>query len=310
MSGPMWMPSAAPTAARLLDWHPQPIPVFPALALVLMLIYGVGVERLHRAGNPWPIVRTSAFAAGLLTLILVTATGVGGYGMQLMSVHMVQHMVLSMLTPVLLLLGAPITLALRTLPGGRAGPRRVLLRLLHSRVARFLSSPLFSLPVFLVSLYGLYLTPAFDALMSNWWAHNLMLVHFLVVGLLFFWPIVGIDPTPRRSPHVLRMLELMVGVPFHAFFGIAVMMSNALIVHYFAHPPSAWGIAALSDQSAAGGIAWAFSEVPTGLVLIIVAASWARSDEREARRADRAADRDGDRRLAEYNAYLATLGRR
>jgi putative membrane protein len=140
--------------------------------------------------------------------------------------------------------------------------------------------------------------------------HIAMMVHFLAVGLVFFWPIMGVDPGPQRPGYVMRILELFMGMPFHAFFGIAVMMSSEVLVNAFADPPSSLGLDPLSDQRAAGGIAWAFSEIPTVLVLLAVVFQWWRSEERIARRRDRVADRDGDAELAAYNAYLASLDAR
>ena len=303
----MWMPAARPDLARLLELHPQPIPIFPLACLLGLVAYAAGVVRLHRRGDRWPVGRTIAFVLGLLTVLLVTGTGVGGYGMRLFSVHMLQHMVLSMLSPVLLLMGAPITLALRTLPGGRRGPRGVLLAVVHSRAARVLTSPLVTLPLFLGSLYGLYFTSLFDIAMSTWWGHDWMLGHFIVVGLLFFWPIIAIDPSPRHTAHGLRILELLAATPFHAFFGIAVMMSTHPVVGFFTHTASGWGLSPSNDQNTAGSIAWAFGEVPTALLVTLIAISWARASDREARRTDRNADRTGDPRLREYNAYLASL---
>ncbi|WP_443060911.1 cytochrome c oxidase assembly protein [Streptomyces sp. NBC_00448] len=310
MSGPMWMPQAPPTLGRLLAWHPQPVPVEAVACLLALLLYGAAVVRLRRRGDRWPLHRSAAWLAGVATVATVTCTGIGGYGMALFSVHMVQHMVLSMLSPILVLLGAPVTLALRALPaaaGGRTGPRELLVRLLHSRFTQVVSSPLFTLPLFIASLYALYFTPLFDWAMSTWLGHEWMLAHFLATGLLFFWPIMGIDPAPRRPSHLMRMLELFIGMPFHAFFGIAVMMSSGLLVGYFAHPPASWHISALSDQSTGGGIAWAFSEVPTLLVLLALLAQWFASDRRTAARSDRQALRDDDAELTSYNAYLTRL---
>ena len=307
MTGPMWMPMTPPTTSNLLAFHLQPIPVFPVACAIALALYLTGVVRLLRRGDSWPIMRTVSFVFGLVTVVLMTGTGIGGYGMRLFSIHMIQHMVLSMLSPIFLLLGAPITLALRTLPGGRRGPRGLLLAVLHSRAARVLTSTWFTLPLFILSLYGLYFTPLFDAAMSNWWGHNWMLAHFLLVGMLFFWPILAVDPSPHRHAHGMRIMELLAGMPFHAFFGIAVMTSTNLIVRFFAHPPTYWAVSASGDQSTAGGIAWGFSEIPTAIVLLVVMASWARDSERQGRRIDREADRHGDRELATYNAYLASL---
>ncbi len=310
MTGPMWMPMAPPGLGRLLAWHPQPLPLEPVLCLLALVLYGWGVWRLRRRGDRWPVTRVLLWTAGVVSVAEVTCTGVGGYGMEMFSVHMVQHMVLSMLSPILLLLGAPVTLALRALPAarrGRTGPRELITRLLHSRFTRVVSSPLFTLPLFIASLYGLYFTALFDFAMHSWLGHEWMLAHFLATGLLFFWPIMGVDPAPHRPSHVMRMLELFIGMPFHAFFGIAVMMANGLMVGFFAHPPAGWHLDPLADQNMGGGIAWAFSEVPTVLVLVALLIQWYASDRRSAARMDRKADRDDDAELNAYNAYLARL---
>jgi cytochrome c oxidase assembly factor CtaG len=233
--------------------------------------------------------------------------------MVMFSVHMVQHMVISMLSPILILLGAPVTLALRALPPaarGSKGPRELLLALLHSRYMRIVTHPAFTIPIFVASLYALYFTPLFDTLMGSKTGHTAMMVHFLAVGVVFFWPIIGVDPGPHRPGHLMRMLELFAGMPFHAFFGIALMMGSVPMVETFKNPPASLGIDALSDQGAAGGIAWAFSEIPSVLVLIALLFQWYRSEQRQARRKDRAADRDGDKELEAYNAYLASLNAR
>jgi putative membrane protein len=310
MTGPMWMPTAPPTLGHLLAWHPQPLPIEPAACLLALAAYALAVARLHRRGDRWPIVRSIAWAAGVASVAAVTCTGIGGYGMELFSIHMIQHMVLSMLSPILLVLGAPFTLALRALPvagRGRTGPRELLARLLHSRLARIVSAPLFTLPLFIASLYGLYFTPLFDLAMGSWLGHEWMLAHFLVVGLLFFWPIVGIDPVPHRPLYPIRMLELFIGMPFHAFFGVTVMMSDALIVGFFAHPPMGWHLNPAADQNTGGAITWAFGEVPTILVLTALIIQWFTADRRDAARNDRQAERDHDAELTSYNAYLAGL---
>ncbi|WP_433235940.1 cytochrome c oxidase assembly protein [Actinomadura nitritigenes] len=312
MNGPMWMPTAPPTLERLLAWHPQPFPLEPALCLLALLVYGNAVLLLHRRSDRWPVLRTIGWAAGVACIAAVTCTGIGGYGMGLFSVHMVQHMVLSMLAPILLLLGAPVTLALRVLPSGqgRRSPRELLARFLRSRFCKVIASPLFTLPLFIGSLYGLYFTPIFDWAMRSWLGHELMLAHFLAVGLLFFWPIVGVDPAPHRPAHPLRMLELFLGMPFHAFFGVAVMMAGEPIVGFFAQPPAAWHLDVVADQTTGGGITWAFGEIPTMLVLAALFVQWFRADTRAAARNDRQADRDNDADLARYNAYLDRLAHR
>ncbi|MFJ8013614.1 cytochrome c oxidase assembly protein [Streptomyces sp. NPDC096339] len=279
-------------------------------SLIGLALYGWGVLRLRRRGDSWSTGRTIAFTVGVLTVVLVMCTKLNDYGMVMFSVHMVQHMVISMITPILLLLGAPMTLALRALPPaarGHKGPRELLLMLLHSRYMRIITHPAFTIPMFIASLYALYFTPLFDFLMGSRTGHIAMMVHFLAVGIVFFWPIMGVDPGPHRPGYVMRMLELFAGMPFHAFFGIALMMASQPMVKTYSNPPASLGIDPLLDQQWGGGIAWAFSEIPSVLVLIALMYQWYHSEQRAAKRADRAADRDGDQELAAYNSYLASL---
>ncbi|ARP68971.1 cytochrome c oxidase assembly protein [Streptomyces pluripotens] len=299
------------TLGRGLQWSTEPF--FLVASLLGLVLYGWGVLRLRRRGDTWPLHRTVLYVVGVLTVLLTMCTKLNDYGMVMFSVHMVQHMIISMLSPILILLGAPVTLALRALPvapRGRKGPRELLLMLLHSRYVRVITHPLFTIPMFIASLYGLYFTPLFDFLMGSMAGHIAMMVHFLAVGMVFFWPIIGVDPGPHRQGHLLRMLELFAGMPFHAFFGIALMMATTPMVDTFTHSPASLGIDVLADQNAAGGIAWAFSEVPSVLVLIALLFQWYGSEQRQAKRKDRAADRDGDKELAAYNAYLASLSAR
>lgn len=300
------------TADAALTWSPD----WPFLigCLLALGLYGAGVVRLIRRGDRWPVGRCIAWLLGIGTILLVTCTGLNDYGMVLFSAHMMQHMVLSMLSPILLLLGAPITLALRALrparKGSGKGPRELLVALLHSRFVRILSHPAFTLPLFIASLYGLYFTPLFDFLMGYRIGHIGMIVHFLAVGLAFFWPIMGVDPGPHRPGFVMRIIELFMGMPFHAFFGVAVMMATSPLVTTFNTAVAPAGTDLIADQKLAGGITWAFGEIPTAIVLIALTLQWARSEERQARRRDRAADRDGDAELVAYNAYLASLDKR
>ncbi|GAA3292247.1 cytochrome c oxidase assembly protein [Streptomyces cinereospinus] len=299
------------TLGRGLQWSAEPF--FLVACLLALALYGWGVVRLRRRGDGWPVARTVSFVTGVLTVGLMMCTRLNDYGMVMFSVHMVQHMVISMLSPILILLGAPVTLALRALPPaarGHKGPRELLLALLHSRYMRIITHPAFTIPLFIASLYALYFTPVFDFLMGSKPGHIAMMVHFFATGVVFFWPIIGVDPGPHRPGYLMRMLELFAGMPFHAFFGIALMMASTPMVETYTDPPASLGIDALADQNAAGGIAWAFSEIPSVLVLIALMFQWYASDQRQARRKDRAADRDGDKELEAYNAYLASLNAR
>ncbi|MEJ2890802.1 cytochrome c oxidase assembly protein [Actinomycetospora aeridis] len=291
--------------------------LFGTLALVLDGLYLAGVRRLRARGDAWPVGRTLSWLGGCLVLLVATSSGIGRYAPVMFSVHMGQHMMLNMLVPILLVLGGPVTLLLRALPpagaGAPPGPREWVLAAVHSPVARVLTHPLVALALFVGSFYVLYFSGLFDLALQSHWAHIAMNIHFLLVGLLFFWPIVGIDPSPRQLPPIGRLGLLFVAIPLHAFFGIAVMTSATVIGSSFYQQLEMPWIDRLADQTAGGGLAWATGEVPMLVVLIALLVQWSRADERTARREDRRADRDGDQELEAYNAMLrslATTGRR
>ncbi|SNS14830.1 putative copper resistance protein D [Actinomadura meyerae] len=295
---------------------------FAVLAAVLGGLYLAAVVRLRRRGDSWPMGRTAAWFLGLVTIIAVTQSGVAKYAPILFSVHMAQHMVLNMLVPIFLVVGAPVTLALRALKPakirGDRGPREWLTALLHSRYLAVIAHPAVATLIFVVSTFALYFTPLFEAAMRNHLGHIAMTVHFLAAGSLFFWVLLGVDPAPKKLPYPARLILLFVTMPFHAFFGIALMnMSQALARGWYGAVAPPWGTTVLHDQHTGGAIAWAFGEIPTFIVLIVMAFQWYADDQRQARRMDRKADRAAapggraeDDELAAYNARLAKLAER
>jgi cytochrome c oxidase assembly factor CtaG len=303
-----------PTVARVLfDWRFDLI--FGTAAIVMAVLYLVGVRRLRRRGDAWPMGRTLAWMCGCAVLLFTTSSGVGRYMPAMFSMHMVAHMLLSMLVPILLVLGAPVTLALRALPaagrGEPPGPREWLLAALHSRVSRFLTHPVVATVVFVVGFYGLYLGGVFDAAVTNHAAHVLMNVHFLLSGYLFYWVVIGVDPTPRQIPQLGKVAMVFASLPLHAFFGVVLMgMQTVLGEAFYRSLQLSWHTDLIGDQRLGGGIAWAAGEVPLVVVMIALLIQWRRSDQRTAKRLDRAADRDDDAELAAYNAMLAELARR
>nr|WP_201768628.1 cytochrome c oxidase assembly protein [Saccharopolyspora rectivirgula] len=287
--------------------------VYGTLSIGLAVLYLLGVRRLRKRGDAWPVGRTVAWLCGCATILVATSTGVGKYAMAMFSVHMGQHMLLSMLAPVFLVLGGPTSLALRALkPAGKGnppGPREWLLALVHSPVSRFLTHPLVALVIFVSSFYLLYFTPLIDLALWEHWAHLAMNAHFLLSGYIYYWPVIGVDPAPKPLPHLGRVALLFVAMPFHAFFGITLMMMQTVIGEPF-YRTMGLGVDLLEDQNLGGGIAWASGEVPLVLVLLALLIQWARADRREARRQDRKADADGEAELAAYNAMLKKLAER
>lgn len=303
--------TAPPTPLRLLfDWRFNLL--FGTGAVVLALLYVAGVRRLRRRGDAWPHGRSIAWLCGCAALLLATSSGIGRYGPAMFSVHMAEHMILSMLVPILFVLGAPLTLALRALrPAGRTrppGPREWLLAAVQSPPARWLTQPLVALPLFVGSYYVLYFSGLFAAALPEHPAHLLMNLHFLLTGYAFFWPLIGIDPAPRRLPPAARLGILFTSVPFHAFFGVALMSSETVVgADFYRALALPWVPDPLRDQQLGGGLAWASGEIPLLLVVIALLVQWARHDERSARRDDRRAESDGDADLTAYNAMLRRL---
>lgn len=273
------------------DWGIDPVPF--VLAVWVAGVYLVGVAVLHRRGDRWPVGRTVSFVVlGMGSFVFATASGLARYDTTLLSVHMVQHMVLSMVVPLSLALGAPITLALRTLP---AAPRRWLLVVLHSRVARVLSFAPLAFLLYITSPWALYYTSWYDASLSSAFVHEMMHVHLVAVGALFFWPLMGIDPLPGRVGYPFRVLLTVMTLPFHAFLGVTIMGQTTLIgeSHYAAlreGPMGAWLPPMLEDQHVAGGILWATGDL-IGLVFFgVLFVQWVRSSHKEAVREDRRLD--------------------
>ncbi len=256
-------------------------------------LYLLGVRALHRRGDRWPVGRTVSFVGlGMGSFYVATSSGLAAYDTTLLSVHMVQHMALSMLVPLSLALGAPVTLALRTLPGS---PRRWLLAVLHSRVAKVLCFPPLTLALYVVTPWALYFSAWYPASLEHVWLHELMHLHLVVVGTLFFWPIVGVDPLPGRVGFPFRMILVFLTLPFHAFLGVTIMGQETLLGrdHYLAlraDPAYAWLPDALDDQHLAGGILWAAGDLVGLAFFAVLFAQWARSSMKEATREDRRLD--------------------
>jgi cytochrome c oxidase assembly factor CtaG len=277
------------TAVRLLtewssDW-------WLALGIAVPgVLYVLGVITLRRRGDHWPVRRSVAFlGGGLGSALLATMSGIGAYDTVLFSVHVVQHMILTMVTPLFLALGAPVTLALRTLP---ARPRTVLLALLHSRVARVLTFAPLALALFIVTPFVLYYSPLYEVTLRSALAHAFLHLHFLVIGSLLMWPLVGVDPVPGRLAFPFRLLVMFLMLPFHAILGISIMSATRLIAEdWYLAFQRAWPPSPLEDQYLAGAIMWGSGDVTAVLMLVALFVQWFAHSQREARREDRRLDR-------------------
>ena len=305
----------APNFMRILTLY-NPDALIIGVLIIIVALYIKGVVILKKRGDSWPVGRTISFALGVAVLDFATSGGLGVYALFSFEYHMIAHMVIGMVAPIGLVLGAPITLALRTLPQGRTpeelGVRGMLIALLHSRYSIVLTNPITALALFDGSLFVLYFTDLFGNLMQSHAGHLFMNVHFLLAGYLFFYVIIGIDPNPRKIPHLFRIVILFAAMSIHAFFAIALLSTTTLIDKgFYGSLNTPWLGDLLADQHAAGSIAWGMGEVPIILALIATFIQWMRDDSREAKRIDRnearmAATGEPDE-LAQYNKYLSQL---
>ena len=291
-----------------IDW------LWLGVSLLAVTLYLLGVRRIRARGDSWPVLRTAGWVLGWAIFVWATSGAPGVFGRVLFSVHMLLHMTVSMAAPILMVLAAPVTLALRTLTPRRdntLGPRELLLGLIHSRYLAVIGNPIVAAAIFFGSLVGFYFSPLFELALRTHTGHVLMTLHFLLAGYLFAWVLVGIDPGPRRWPHSLRLVILFATISFHAFFGVALTTGTALLAPTFyrgLHLP--WSVDLLADQRNGGAVAWGVGEFPTLILALLVTLAWVRSDAAETKRLDRQADRDDDAELKAYNAHLAAISGR
>ncbi len=280
------------TFGRLLTgWELSP--VLALLTLAAVCLYAVGLNKLHSRGDRWPVGRTIAFGLGIAAFVLATQSGLAAYDTTLLSVHMAQHMILSMAVPLAIALSAPVTLALRTLP---PRPRRWLLAVLHSRLGRVLTYPPLTFVLYVVSPWALYFTGWYEASLNSAYVHEAMHVHLVVVGSLFFWPLLGVDPVPGRVAYPFRMLLMLLTLPFHAFLGITIMSQTELLggdwyPSLHSTDLATWLPDPADDQHLAGGLLWSSGDAVGLLLFGVLFVQWVRSSMKEAEREDRRLDR-------------------
>ncbi|MFB0834731.1 cytochrome c oxidase assembly protein [Arthrobacter halodurans] len=304
---PELLPSSWLTVWRI-DW------LWLAVVVFLAAAYLKGFAAVRRRGDAWPVLRMVSFFVGLAALFYITSGAPAVYGMVLFSMHMVGHMALTMVAPFFLVLGSPVTLALKAIPArrdGTRGPREWILTLIHSGFSKVVTHPLFAAANFAGSIIIFYNTDLFGFALREHVGHELMNLHFLLTGYIFALTMVGADPLPRRAPYPLRLVILLATMSFHAFYGVSIMSSESLMqANWFGNMGRDWGASALEDQRTGAGAMWGIGEVPTLLLALAVMVSWSRDDARETKRTDRAADRDDDAELEAYNAMFSQLKER
>ncbi|BDI21261.1 cytochrome c oxidase assembly protein [Herbiconiux sp. L3-i23] len=305
-------PEGAPDLLAFLSPGDAVVPVLPVAMTVIAALYLAGLIRVKLSGRAWPAWRAVSFLVGCLAVVATTGLALEDYGYRMFSVFMFQQLTLMMAVPPLLVLGAPMRLLLDLRLRSSAGRRITagVIAVMRSRGFGFALQPAFTIPLFLLSFYGLYLTDLADLLLGSIVGHVGLEVFFLVAGMLFTVPLLSTGPMPFRMTHHGRLLDLFVEMPLHAFFGVFLMMGTRPLVNLFATPPVAWDIDPIADQAVAGGLAWSYGEAPTLIMILIMLGRWYRSDTRKAQERDRRVDRDGDAELEAYNERLRLAAER
>jgi putative membrane protein len=293
-------PTVPFSEALLSSW--SNLELLPAIAILAGASwYLLAVRSLRRRGDSWPIGRTISFVGGGLgTILLATEGPIAAYDTTLISVHMVQHMLLSMIAPIFFALGAPVTLALRTFVKPL---HKALLWLLHSTYMKVLAFPIVCGAIAVANPWALYFTKFYDLTLRNIWWHDFNHFHFVVVGCVWTFALIGIDPMPRVG-YPMRLLAVFMTMPFHAFLGLTIMGQHTLIAgDWYLSMGRAWGLSPAADQQLAGGILWAAGEIVSILIFFALVVQWSRASDREARRIDRQLDReDAAREAADASA--------
>ena len=306
------LPPELTNSAWFTVWDPDPL--WATIAFLGIAVYLYGVKVLRDRGDKWPLARTIPWVLGMLVLFYVTNGAPNAYQEYLFSVHMVGHMMLSMLVPVLLVPGAPVTLLSRAQAArtdGSKGLREWVLWAVHTPYAWFISQPIVAGLNFALSLVMFYYTPLFRWATEEHLGHQWMLVHFLIVGYLFVQSLIGVDPQPHKPGYPIKLMLLIGTMAFHAFFGLGLMNEKGLLLaDWFGSMGRTWGDDPLADQAIGGAFAWGVGELPTIVITLIVVTQWYRSDIRERKRLDRQADRTGNRELEEYNLMFEKLSER
>lgn len=293
----------------------RPNLLWVVLSLTAVGAYVWGMVRVRRAGGRWPVGRLLFWLAGWGLTLYLAVSGLWMYSTAVFSWHMLVHMTINMMVPVLCVLGAPFGLidaaARQRTEGELAGPREVLAGLTANRFVRVLLSPPVLWVNYIGSLFLVYFTPLFPWLMKYHWAHQLMLLHFMVTGLAFFGLVIGPERHPWRLPYLVKFALLVSVMPFHAIFAVGIMMAHSVIgENFYRTLDVGWVGDLMNDQHIAGQITWFTGEIPAFVAVIALAAQWFRSDSAEAAAADRLANADGEDELAAYNEMLAELAAR
>jgi len=278
--------SPEPSLSTILTgWEFDPLFVLPVMLITWLYVEGVRrVKRLHPR-SPFPRRRVAYFLMGIGALTLALASPIAAYDTDFFAAHMIQHMLIIMVAAPLLLLGTPIVLALRA-----ASPRvrqNTLLPILHSRAMRAISFPVLAWVLLAMTLWLTHYSELFNVALENIWLHRMEHLFYVSVALLFWWPVVSAEPSPWRLNHPVRMLYVFLQMPQSSFLAVSIYNAQSVIFPHYRTISRTWGPSPIMDQAYAGVIMWIGGDVAFLVALALIAYSWVKFDEREAKRIDR-----------------------
>jgi putative membrane protein len=287
----------------LLTWQIDAAVLLPLGAAAVL--YHLAVRRVNAAHpkNPVPRFRYWLWMSGLAVLLVALASPIAVYDDTLFTDHMIQHLLLTMVAAPLLALGAPITLLLRV--SSAHTRQHVILPVLHSRIVRAISFPVVTWIIFAAVMWGTHFSPLFDASLDNDTIHFFEHGLYLAAGLLFWWPVVGADPSPWRLPHPARVGYLFLGMPQSSFLGLAIFSAPAVLYKHYETLIRPWGPTPLVDQQWAGGLMWLIGDMIFLIAMLLAVAVWLRAEEAEGRRLDAQLDREEARKARLTAAHSA-----
>jgi putative membrane protein len=283
----MSVPVAPEWPGVLSAWTFEPLTVAALASAAVAYGQATRVARSLTPRHPVPGPRRAAFFGGLAVVAVALLSPVDIYADALLSVHMAQHVLLTLVAAPLLLLGRPGELALRVVSPER---RRRWLRLGRGRVGRLASSPLLAWTAFAAAGWVIHFSPLFDAALRSPPVHVAEHALFLATALLFWWPVVGGHPGRPSLPHGVRLLYLGVAMPQNTFLALAVLGAEGVLYSHYAELARSWGPSPLADQRQGAGLMWVAGDLILLVSVLLVAAAWAGHEQRATERAERAAD--------------------
>jgi cytochrome c oxidase assembly factor CtaG len=257
---------------------------FELVVWTVAVLAGAAYLRAGRRVHGWPQNRTRCFFAGLIVAVVALSGPPHVFSTALFWVHMLQHVLLMFVAAPLLVLGAPVALAMRA---SRSGTRARLRRIVHAPIVRFFGHPVVAWSALVIVIVASHFSNLYNVALENELVHSFEHAAYIGAALLFWSPVAGLDPAARRIGWPVRVVYVLLTMPVHAFVGLALYSAERPLYHHYATVERTWGPAPIDDQQMAGVVMWLGGELTMLIALTIVVLAWMKHDERLAAREDR-----------------------